>query len=181
VVSTFSRDAYATSMQAWRTSARSQRARKLIQNTRTAMSARDVNAPLLQQLVQDDDDQAGEEELADDEDGVTGPEGRQVAVHAGHDVRHGLADRDQDTEELPRRDGDKTSAMHVRAPRSWMVTAGQRDRAKGREALARLAEADTRRFPRCSQRKPRSTPTRSPTASKTRRLRADGTHGKFSR
>ena len=53
---------------------------------------------LLQQLVQDDDDHAGGEQLLDDEDGVTGAQRVEVAVHARHHVGNRLAHGDQDAE-----------------------------------------------------------------------------------
>lgn len=57
-------------------------------------------SPLLQQLIQDDDDQSREEKLADDQNSVTGSESAQVSVHSRHHVRDCLTDRDQDTEQL---------------------------------------------------------------------------------
>jgi hypothetical protein len=57
---------------------------------------------LLQQLVEADDDDAGEDELGDDEAGVDGAEVADVAVHAGDDIGDGLADGDQDAEQLLR-------------------------------------------------------------------------------
>ena len=55
---------------------------------------------LLEELVEDDHDEAGEDELEDDEEGVTGTEGAEVAVHSADNVGHGLADGDEDAEEL---------------------------------------------------------------------------------
>lgn len=55
---------------------------------------------LLQKLVEADDDDAGAEELEDDQAGVDRPEVANVAVHAAHHVGDGLSDRDQHSEEL---------------------------------------------------------------------------------
>ena len=57
---------------------------------------------LLQQLIQADDDDAGEDELHDDEHRVERAEVLDVAIHAGHDVGHSLADGDEDAQELLR-------------------------------------------------------------------------------
>ena len=62
--------------------------------------ARAEAVALLEELVEGDDDHARGEELRDDEDGVSPPEGVEVAVHAREDVGHGLADGDEDAEEL---------------------------------------------------------------------------------
>mmetsp|Transcript_81 Transcript_81/g.192 ORF Transcript_81/g.192 Transcript_81/m.192 type:complete len:411 (-) Transcript_81:116-1348(-) len=64
--------------------------------------ARAQAVPLLQQLVQREHDESGAEQLGDDQQGVSRPDGRQVAVHAGHHVGDGLAHRDEDAEELLR-------------------------------------------------------------------------------
>eukprot|EP00962_Isochrysis_galbana_P018404 scaffold5311_cov120-Isochrysis_galbana.AAC.13 len=64
--------------------------------------ARAQPVSLLQQLVQDDDDDAGHEELHDDEDRVARAQLAHIAVHAGDDVGHRLADGDQDAEKLLR-------------------------------------------------------------------------------
>jgi len=57
---------------------------------------------LLQQLVQRDHDHARDEQLQDDEDRVPRAKLAHVAVHAGDDVRDGLADGHQDAEQLLR-------------------------------------------------------------------------------
>ena len=53
---------------------------------------------LLQQLVQQEHDQAGHEQLQDDEQADAGADVVGVAVHAGQDVHDRLADRDDHTE-----------------------------------------------------------------------------------
>ena len=55
---------------------------------------------LLQELVEDDHDDACEEQLQDDQDRREGPDVRDVAVHATHHVGHRLPDRDQHAEQL---------------------------------------------------------------------------------
>jgi hypothetical protein len=59
-------------------------------------------APLLEELVEADDDDAREEKLADDEHRVAGSEVLDVAVHAREHVRHGLDDGNEDAEQLLR-------------------------------------------------------------------------------
>ena len=49
---------------------------------------------------QDDHNHTGEEQLDDDENGISCPELVDVSVHARHDVGHGLTDRDQNPKEL---------------------------------------------------------------------------------
>ena len=56
--------------------------------------------PLLEQLVEDDDDDAGDEELQDDQDRVARAQLAHVTIHARDDVRHRLTHRDQDPKEL---------------------------------------------------------------------------------
>eukprot|EP00983_Pelagomonas_calceolata_P105059 1159089-Pelagomonas_calceolata.AAC.15 len=69
--------------------------------------ARAQTVALLQQLIQADDDDTGEEELQDDEDCVQGAQLAHIAVHAGHDVRHGLADGKMDRKGLTKCSGRK--------------------------------------------------------------------------
>jgi hypothetical protein len=57
---------------------------------------------LLEELVEADHDDAGKDELRDDQGGVDGAELAHVAVHAGHHVGHGLADGDEHAEQLLR-------------------------------------------------------------------------------
>mmetsp|Transcript_50744 Transcript_50744/g.100971 ORF Transcript_50744/g.100971 Transcript_50744/m.100971 type:complete len:584 (-) Transcript_50744:49-1800(-) len=57
---------------------------------------------LLQELVENDNDDARDKELKDDQDRVTSAELTHVAVHAGDHVGHRLADGDQNAEELLR-------------------------------------------------------------------------------
>jgi len=55
---------------------------------------------LLEKFVEDDDNDTSAEELEDDEDGVASAKLVEVTVHARSDVSHGLADNDDDAEEL---------------------------------------------------------------------------------
>jgi len=48
----------------------------------------------------DDDDDSREEQLKDDEDGISGSEVLDISIHARKDVRDGLTDGDHDSEEL---------------------------------------------------------------------------------
>jgi hypothetical protein len=81
--------------------------------------ARAEAVALRQQLVQADHDDARHEELQDDQDGVPGAELAHVAVDAGHDVRHGLTDGDQNAEELLRAvTASKRSRGHERVSAS---------------------------------------------------------------
>eukprot|EP00968_Pinguiococcus_pyrenoidosus_P003040 scaffold180_cov311-Pinguiococcus_pyrenoidosus.AAC.22 len=56
--------------------------------------------PLLHQFIQQQHQDAGQEELQHNEDGVAGAQLRQRSVHAAHDIREGFAQRDDDAEEL---------------------------------------------------------------------------------
>ena len=55
---------------------------------------------LLQKLVEGENDETGTEELGDDEEGIAGADGAQVAVHAAHNVGDGLTHGNEDSEEL---------------------------------------------------------------------------------
>mmetsp|Transcript_17262 Transcript_17262/g.50153 ORF Transcript_17262/g.50153 Transcript_17262/m.50153 type:complete len:262 (-) Transcript_17262:361-1146(-) len=65
-------------------------------------NARSQSVPLLEELVEGQHDQTGEEELGDDQQGVSGPDGGEVAVHSGDDVRNGLSNSDENSKELLR-------------------------------------------------------------------------------
>eukprot|EP00618_Florenciella_parvula_P001379 CAMPEP_0119541236 /NCGR_PEP_ID=MMETSP1344-20130328/52833_1 /TAXON_ID=236787 /ORGANISM="Florenciella parvula, Strain CCMP2471" /LENGTH=535 /DNA_ID=CAMNT_0007585181 /DNA_START=198 /DNA_END=1803 /DNA_ORIENTATION=- len=62
--------------------------------------ARAQTVALLHELVEGDDHDASEEELEHDQDGVTRAEGAERAVGAREHVGHGLAEGDDDAEEL---------------------------------------------------------------------------------
>mmetsp|Transcript_1937 Transcript_1937/g.5612 ORF Transcript_1937/g.5612 Transcript_1937/m.5612 type:complete len:425 (-) Transcript_1937:27-1301(-) len=55
---------------------------------------------LLKELVEGEDNETGAEQLSDDDEGITGSDGTEVTVHATDNISDGLADRDEDTEEL---------------------------------------------------------------------------------
>lgn len=57
---------------------------------------------LLEQLVEEDDDEAGDHELDDQENADTGAEVRRLAVETGDDIDDGLAEGQEDGEELLR-------------------------------------------------------------------------------
>jgi hypothetical protein len=62
--------------------------------------ARAQAVALLQQLVQQEDDEPGHEELDDDEQADAGADVAGVAVHPGEDVDDGLPDGDHHPEQL---------------------------------------------------------------------------------
>mmetsp|Transcript_59204 Transcript_59204/g.125848 ORF Transcript_59204/g.125848 Transcript_59204/m.125848 type:complete len:316 (+) Transcript_59204:729-1676(+) len=68
---------------------------------------------LLEELVQSEDDQSRAEQLGDDEQGVPGTDGGQVAVHSADDVGDGLADGDQNSKKLLRSGEERPVLLHV--------------------------------------------------------------------
>mmetsp|Transcript_34480 Transcript_34480/g.90737 ORF Transcript_34480/g.90737 Transcript_34480/m.90737 type:complete len:386 (+) Transcript_34480:534-1691(+) len=68
---------------------------------------------LLQELVEDDDDDARDEELQDDEDRVARAQLAHVSVHARDDIRDGLTDGDEDAEELLRAREESTVLLET--------------------------------------------------------------------
>mmetsp|Transcript_30928 Transcript_30928/g.62763 ORF Transcript_30928/g.62763 Transcript_30928/m.62763 type:complete len:181 (-) Transcript_30928:220-762(-) len=58
--------------------------------------------PLLEELIEREDDEASAEELGDNDEGIAGTDSSKVAVHAANDVGNCLADRDEDSKELLR-------------------------------------------------------------------------------
>ena len=62
---------------------------------------------LLEELIEDNNNETSEDELEDNEEGVSGTEGAEVSVHSADDVGDGLADGDEDSEELRRAESRK--------------------------------------------------------------------------
>ena len=67
-------------------------------NEETDAAAQAVS--LLQQLVEGENDESRAEELGNYEEGVAGPDGGEVAVHAAHHVGYRLSHGDQYAEKL---------------------------------------------------------------------------------
>ena len=63
---------------------------------------------LLQKLVEEEDNEAGAEELEDDDEADTGTEVRRLTVHAGHDVHNGLRRCDDHAEHCMQQDTPRT-------------------------------------------------------------------------
>lgn len=61
--------------------------------------ARSESVALLEQLVEEENDEPGDEQLDDDQEAHAGADLGGVAVHAGHDVHDGLPDRDDHSED----------------------------------------------------------------------------------
>lgn len=63
-------------------------------------NTRSKTVTLLEELIKKNDNDSGEEELKDEEDGVTGSERTNITVHTREDVGDGLTEGDHQTEKL---------------------------------------------------------------------------------